>query len=216
MATLEIKATIRENVGNQLNTLRRQGNIPGVIYSKGQENIPVILSEKDIKTLERGHILESLVVNLKLDLQGKIQTKMAIISEVQKNHFKDSILHIDFHEVSATEKIISDVTIESVGEAKGVKDKGGLLEHQSRTVELKGIPTAIPEVLHIDISNLDLGDNFQASDIQLPDGVELASPDDLVIFSVVAPSVNEEKEATDEEAANEPEVITKKKEETEE
>jgi large subunit ribosomal protein L25 len=133
-----------------------------------------------------------------------------LIQEVQHHPLRPELLHVDFHAVSATEKITSEVPIEAVGDALGVRTFGGLLEHSLRTLEVECFPQDLPEIVRIDVSNLNIGESLHVRDIPLPSGVEALTPADLTVVSVVASRVGEEvTEAAETPTA--PEVITEKK-----
>jgi large subunit ribosomal protein L25 len=115
--------------------------------------------------------------------------------------------------VSATEKIYSEVPIEAVGEALGVRTFGGLLEYSLRSLEVECFPQDLPDIIRIDVSNLNIGEALHVRDIRLPDGVEALTDGDLTAISVVASRVGEEPVAAAEAPAA-PEVITEKRAET--
>jgi large subunit ribosomal protein L25 len=136
--------------------------------------------------------------------------RLALIQEVQHHPLKRQPLHVDFHAVSATEKIISEVPIEAVGEALGVRTFGGLLEYSLRSLEVECFPQDLPDIIRIDVTNLNIGEALHVRDIKLPNGVEAVTDADLTAISVVASRVGEEPAATIEAPAA-PEVITEKR-----
>ncbi len=119
-------------------------------------------------------------------------------------------MHVDFHAVSATEKITSEVPIEAVGDALGVRTFGGLLEYSLRTLEVECFPQDLPDIVRVDVTNLNIGESLHVRDIPLPSGVEAITDGDLTVVSVVASRVGEEVAETAE-APVAPEVITEKK-----
>ena len=110
----------------------------------------------------------------------------------------------------ATEKITSEVPIEAFGDALGVRTFGGLLEYSLRTLEVECFPQDLPDIVRIDVSNLNIGESLHVRDILLPAGVEAITDGDLTVISVVASRVGEEVTETAE-APTTPEVITEKK-----
>src|SRR5262249_17398772 len=126
------------------------------------------------------------------------------------------VLHVDFHAVSADEVIHSEVPLEPVGIANGVKNMGGLLEQSLRSLAIECLPRDLPDVIKVDVSALDIGNSIHVREIQLPSGVTTKVQQDLTVFSVLAPTVEEEPAAAaTAEAAAGPEVIREKKEEPE-
>ena len=114
------------------------------------------------------------------------------------------------------EKITADVPLEPVGLATGVKNFGGLLEQNLRSLTIECLPKDLPDKLTADVSALNIGDSIHVRDIKLPGGVVAKVNPDLTAFSVMAPTAEEEPVAAEAEAAAGPEVITAKKEEGEE
>jgi len=137
------------------------------------------------------------------------------VQEVQHAPVGGAVLHVDFHAVSQDEVIQADVPLEPVGMANGVKNMGGLLEQNLRSLAIECLPRDLPDVIRVDVSALDIGDSIHVREIQLPAGVTTRIQQELTAFSVLAPTVEEEPVAATAEAAAGPEVITAKKEEPE-
>ena len=156
---------------------------------------------------------EHVLVELEIVDGSESTNRLALIQEVQHHPLKRELLHVDFHAVSATEKITSEVPIEAFGEALGVRTFGGLLEYSLRTLEVECFPQDLPDIVRIDVSNLNIGESLHVRDIPLPTGVEAITDGDLTVVSVVASRVGEEVTETAE-APTTPEVITEKKVET--
>jgi len=153
---------------------------------------------------------EHVLVELEITDGSQSTNRLALIQEVQHHPLKRQLLHVDFHAVSATEKIVSEVPIEAVGEPVGVRTFGGLLEYSLRSLEVECFPQDLPDIVRVDVTNLNIGESFHVRDIPLPSGVEALTDADLTVVSVVASRVGEEVvEAA--EAPAVPEVITEKK-----
>jgi large subunit ribosomal protein L25 len=127
------------------------------------------------------------------------------------------VVHVDFHAISMDEKIEASVPLEAFGMANGVKNFGGLLEQNVRTLAIECLPRDLPDRITVDVAALNIGDAIHVRDIKLPDGVVAKVPAELTVFSVVAPVAEEEPVTPEAEAAAAagPEVITAKKEEGE-
>jgi large subunit ribosomal protein L25 len=150
---------------------------------------------------------------VELEIAGK--SRLALVQEVQHAPLGGAVLHIDFHAVSQDEVIQADVPLEPIGTANGVKNMGGLLEQNLRSLAIECLPRDLPDVLRVDVSALDIGDSIHVREIQLPSGVTTRIQPELTAFSVLAPTVEEEPAAATAEVAAGPEVITAKKEEPE-
>jgi large subunit ribosomal protein L25 len=140
-----------------------------------------------------------------------------LIREIQRHPFKRQVLHIDFQELVAGEKITVKVPIVFVGTAAGVKD-GGTVEEVTREVEVEVDPANIPSHFEIDVSPLGINDSVHLSDIKVPEGVKIMDDLEATVAVVAPPRIVEEPPPPAEgavEAAAEPELIRKPKDEEE-
>jgi large subunit ribosomal protein L25 len=185
--------------------------VPAVIY--GAKDKPEILqvSRRDINAMLSHAAGENILVEL--EIAGK--NRLALVQEVQHAPLGGGILHIDFHAVSVDEVIEADVPLEPTGTANGVKNMGGLLEQNLRSLAIECLPRDLPDVITVDVSALNIGDAIHVREIPLPAGVTTRIQPDLTAFSVLAPTVEEEPVAAAAEAPTGPEVIREKKEEPE-
>ena len=124
-------------------------------------------------------------------------------------------MHVDFHEVLATEKLRTKVPVRPVGEPAGVKTGGGVLEYVMRELHVECLPKDLPELLEVNVEKLEIGQSIHVKDVAPPAGVTLIDEKDMTIFLIVAP-IAEEVAAVAEAVPGEPEVIGAKKEEGEE
>jgi len=208
---VKLKAQKRTLVGrNAVKKIKEKGLVPGVIYGSQAEPMTLQIDARELTTVLAHASSEHVLVELEIVDGSESTHRLALIQEVQHHPLKRALVHVDFHAVSATEKITSEVPIEAVGEALGVRTFGGLLEYSLRTLEVECFPQDLPDIVRIDVSNLNIGESLHVRDIQLPSGVKAITDDDLTVVSVVASRVGEE--ITEPvEAAAAPEVITEKK-----
>jgi large subunit ribosomal protein L25 len=208
---VKLKAQKRTMVGrNAIKQIKHDGLVPAVIYGGRDEPVNLQVSARELSNILAHASSEHVLVDLEIVDGNVSSSKLALIQEVQHHALKRDILHVDFHAVSRTEKITSEVPIETVGEALGVKTFGGLLEHTLRSLEVECFPQDLPDLILVDVSNLNVGESLHVRDLQLPSGVEAITNGDLTVASVVEARVEEEIEAT-EAAPTEPVVITEKK-----
>jgi len=208
---VKLKAEKRTVVGrNAIKKIKAQGLVPGVIYGSQGEPIALQVEGRALTNVLAHALSEHVLVELEIADGSQSTNRLALIQEVQHHPLRPELLHVDFHAVSATEKITSEVPIEAVGDALGVRTFGGLLEHSLRTLEVECFPQDLPEIVRIDVTNLNIGESLHVRDIPLPSGVESLTPADLTVVSVVASRVGEEVTETAETPAA-PEVITEKK-----
>lgn len=209
MAQVSLVAEERKLAGKgALNELRRKGKIPGVIYGKNIDTKPVAVDSKELNRLFRGHG-EGVLIDLVL---GE-EKYPVIIKEIQRDHLKGVINHVDFYRVSMTDKIEVDLPIILKGEPEGVK-AGGVLQHQLHELTIEALPVDIPEYIEVDISHLKIGDVLMVKDIKLSDKITVLDDPEEVVVTVLAPSIEEEETETAGETS-EPEVVSKGKEKEE-
>jgi len=213
---VRLKAQKRTLAGrNAIKKIRAAGLVPAVVYGAKEEPTNLELSARDLENVLSHAASEHVLVELEIAEGSQRTNKLALIQEVQHNALDRQIVHVDFHAVSTTEKITSEVPIETQGTAIGVKTFGGLLEHSLRTLEVECFPQDLPGIIHVDVSNLNIGDSLHVRDLQLPSGVEAVTDGELTVVSVVESRVEEEEvEEAPEAAVTAPEVITEKKPET--
>jgi large subunit ribosomal protein L25 len=191
--------------------LKAQGVVPAVIYGAKDKAEPLQVSRRDINAMLSHAAGENILVEL--EVGGK--SRLALVQEVQHAPLGNAILHVDFHAISMDEVIQADVPLEPIGIANGVKNMGGLLEHNLRSLAIECLPRDLPDLITVDVSALNIGDSIHVKEIQLPTGVTTRVQPDLTAFSVLAPTVEEEPVAVTAEAAAGPEVIREKKEDPE-
>jgi len=191
--------------------LKAAGSVPAVIYGAKDKPETLQVSKRDINAMFSHAAGENILVEL--EIAGK--SRLALVQEVQHAPVGGAILHIDFHAVSMDEVIQADVPLEPTGTANGVKNMGGLLEQNLRSLAIECLPRDLPDLITVDVSALNIGDAIHVREIQLPAGVTTRVQPDLTAFSVLAPTVEEEPVAAAVEAPTGPEVIREKKEEPE-
>jgi large subunit ribosomal protein L25 len=211
---VKLKAQKRTVIGrNAIKKIKKEGLVPGIIYGSQAEPMALQVEARALTSVLAHAMSEHVLVELEIVDGSQSNNRLALIQEVQHHPLKRELLHVDFHAVSATEKITSEVPIEAVGDALGVRTFGGLLEYSLRTLEVECFPQDLPEIVRIDVTNLNIGEALHVRDIPLPSGVESLTDGDLTVVSVVASRVGEEVVETAETPAA-PEVITEKKGET--
>ncbi len=208
---VKLKAQKRTAIGrNSVKKIKEQGLVPGTIYGSQAQPLNLQVDSRDLSNVLAHASSEHVLVELEIADGDQSTNRLALIQEVQHHPLKRQLLHVDFHAVSATEKIISEVPIEAVGEAIGVRTFGGLLEYSLRSLEVECFPQDLPDIIRVDVTNLNIGEAFHVRDIKLPDGVESITDGDLTAISVVASRVGEEPAPATETPAT-PEVITEKR-----
>lgn len=200
METVEVSVESRR-VGNKRDAgrLRRNGKLPGVVYGRGTDGVAMQVDQREISSrvgsLEGSHLLRFRSGSDGLD------GRLVLVKEVQYHPVTHAVAHIDFYEVDVTRKITVMVGIHFVGRAEGVV-QGGVLQPIVRELEVECLPLDIPARLEVDVSPLQIGHGLKASDVALPPNVANHTPD-LVLVSVLAPTVSTREEEAEGEAAEE-------------
>jgi len=190
---------------NAVKQVRARGAVPAVIYGAHETPSNLEVDRKAIETVLAHAASEHVLVEL--DIDGA--SKLSIIQEVQHHPVRGDILHIDFHAVSATETVSSEVPVEAVGEPVGVKTHGGLLQQQVRSLEVECLPQNLPDFLKVDVSVLEIGQSIHVKDLALPEGVTTTVDPEITVFLVSEPTVASDETSAEAPAA--PEVIKEKK-----
>jgi len=139
--------------------------------------------------------------------------RLALVQEVQHHPLSGHVLHVDFHEVSPTEKVTIMVPVETTGEAAGVKNSGGVLEHVLFKLKVRALPKDLPEQVVIDVTALELNKTIHIGDVKAPAGVEILGDKNIPVVSVAVPRAEEEPApAEGAAAAGDVEMIKEKKE----
>ena len=212
MAMVSFSAAARDISGKgAARTLRRQGQVPAVIYGRGREPLPLSLNARDLDKLLAHIQAESTVIEVTVGGQ----TAKTLIREIQRHPIRRQILHVDFQALVAGEKVIVNIPIVLNGIPEGVRLEGGVLDQTLRELEIEVDPADIPDHAEIDITNMVIGDSLHVSDIKLPANVRVLDDPETSVAVLAAPrAVIEETPAVEAlegaaEGAPEPEVIGK-------
>ena len=209
MATIQINGSVREARGKGgARQARFAGQVPGIIYGAGEQPLPLTINARELeKALGKRGGGNPIV---QLNVTGATPTeRMSLIREVQRNPLTGAAVHIDFQHIDMKKKITLKVHVVTSGLPTGVKMGGGILEHMVREVEIRCLPSDIPEKVVVDVSAMEIGDSLHVRDIDFKNAEVLSDPD-AVIASVVPPTVMEEIKVDPAAAKAEPEVIGKK------
>ena len=138
--------------------LRAGGRVPAVMYGRSEAPCNLEVNAKDLEDLIHHSASETILVDLKV--QGdKSVNQLALVQEVQHHPLSGSLLHVDFHQVAADEKVTVTLPLESEGVAVGVK-AGGVLEHVVFKIKVRGMPKDLPDVVVVNVENLGVGETI--------------------------------------------------------
>ena len=211
---LSVTLQRRTATGRGNGRLRREGVVPGVVFGKGSESIPVQLDAKELETLYRAAGRTS-IVRLRVEGDGDGEgpkaprgAKSAIIRTLQRHPLTRRPVHVDFFLVDLTHEMQVDIPLAFVGEAPAVEATGGTLLTSLDHLKIRALPADLPQQIEVDVSGLvDLDAAIHVRDIVVDtEKVHILNDGEEMIAKVVPPRVEEEPDvpAAEEEEGAEP------------
>jgi large subunit ribosomal protein L25 len=211
---VSLAASPRQHTGKgAARQARFQGKVPAVIYGHGRATESLEVEAKALEKALAGVEPASTIIDLTVD--GK--TAKTLIREIQRHPIRPDIIHVDFYEIHAEEKVTLKVPVHLVGNPDGVRNAGGVLDQVTREVEIEVLPEHIPDRVELDVTALKIGDSLHVSALSIPNATILTGAE-LTIATVVPPRAEEVAAPSPEAAAEvaEPELIRKVREGEEE
>jgi large subunit ribosomal protein L25 len=215
MASAQLSAQPRSTSGKgAARTLRRDGSVPGIIYGSAREPQALSINAREFERLLERIAAENTVIELTLD--GT--TARTLIREIQRDPIRRHVLHVDFQELVAGEKVTVRIPIVLQGIPVGVRANGGILSQVLQELEVRVDPANMPSRITVDVTEVAIGHSVHVSEITIPEGVEVLDDVEATIAVVAAPKEEVEVPVVgaEPEAPAEPELIRKPKEEGEE
>ena len=210
MDQVELVAEKRTILGKHVKQLRRQGWVPGVMYGREFDPVPVQLEVRRLaKLLSQVGGSQLIAVNVK----GHDQPELALVREVQRDSINGELLHVDLYRVEMGERLTAEVPLTLVGESPIVTAREGMLLQGISSVEVECLPGDLVDAIEVDISRLTAAEmGLSVRDLVVSPGLEILTDPDEMIARVVYLAEEEEVEEEIEEgfpAAEEVEVITR-------
>ena len=190
--SFELVAEFRQDQGKGASRrLRRDGKVPAILYGGHADARALSVSHQKLIVMLDNERFYSTILSLKV---GE-DTQQAILKDVQRHPYKNSVLHIDFQRVSDNETIRISIPLHFKGEAvsPGVKTQGGLVSHLRTQVEVSCLPKDLPEFIEVDMSGLSLNESIHLSELKLPEGVTLLdlAKEDSAVVAIHSPRAEE-------------------------
>lgn len=185
--------------------LRAAGKLPAVMYGADGESVSLVLDANDTSHLFHSISVDNTIVNL--EVGGEAVPVPTLIREIQTHPFRAEILHVDFLRIQTGVEVELDIPVELEGVPTGVKDQGGVLEQTIYMLPVSCMPAAIPDLIRVDVSGLEINDSLQVAELDIPEGVEVLLDPERTVCSVQPPSMAAIPEDEDEDEDEEPEVI---------
>ena len=201
MITIELEVFNRESLGKQANKkYRKDGFIPAVIYGKNKDNLNILVDPIKLKKLLKNEAGENTIIEMKLDKSDL--KKNVLLKDAHLDTLTSDPLHLDFYEITEGMDVKVSAPLLFAGKPEGVKN-GGVIQTLSNEIKIECLPTNIPNIIEIDISDLNIGDTLRVKDIKPMNGIEILSNPESTIISVLAPRLVVEASTTDADESSE-------------
>ncbi len=185
-----LRARRREQTGSRVaRRIRRENNIPGILYGAHEDPQPIQIDVLEFQALVKQGLTENTLITLYLD-EEKDSERMTLIRDYQRDPVRNELRHIDLVHIDLTVSIRVEVPLNLTGQAEGVK-MGGILEQRIYTIEIECLPTEIPPEFTIDVTDLEIGDSYHLSDVDLGD-FKVHTNIERTVVQVAIPRVIEE------------------------
>jgi large subunit ribosomal protein L25 len=189
MERRELTVELRSKTGKGISRrLRAQGLIPGVVYGKGMEAVPVSVNPRELNEAIAGEGWQNNLLTLKggEGLDGNV----VIVADLLRDPLKRKAMHVDLHKINLTEKIKVEVPINLVGTPAGVI-AGGLLDFAKHVLEVECLPTQIPEHIDVDVTALTINHSIHVGDLIIPDGIKVLEDPRAAVVSILGKAQEE-------------------------
>lgn len=165
---------------------RAVGRVPGVLYGPGLDTVSFSVDSNDL-----WHVLHTDAgINVLVDLKVDGDEYLTMPREVQRDIIKGTLLHVDFIQIDRNKPIQVQIPILLVGESVG-QNEGGVVEHHLWELQVEVLPLEVPESVEADITPLEMHDTLYVSDLTVPDGVTVLTPQEEAVVSIIPPPVIE-------------------------
>jgi len=162
--------------------IRAAGKVPGVIYGKGIEPVPVVIDPKSLSQAMAGEGGRNNLITLTGD--PSLNGTLVLVADLFRDPISRTVKHVDLHKVNLDDKVRVEVKVNLVGNAIGVKE-GGHLDFPKHTIEIECLPAQIPSHIDVDITSLAIGHSIHVSEIQFPAGVRVLDDPKSAVVSVL-------------------------------
>ncbi len=215
-----LEAQTRDSFGkNEARRTRREGKVPAVLYGgDGGRATPIAVAPKPLLRILHSDSGQNTLIQLKLSGAGDSRV---LVKDFQLDPITHEILHADFYRVAMDKVLRVTIPIVVHGDAPGVKQQGGILEHIRREIEIECLPADIPEHIDVNVGELMLHQGVRVRDLAVSPKWKPVSDGDMMLVHVIMPKAEEAPAPAEAAAATatatpaEPEVIKKGKKEEE-
>ncbi len=195
-SSLRVKPRIR--IGKSgAREVRKEGNIPAILYGQGAEPIPLVVRPDELKQALSNTAGINTVLELEIDGSEPPAKRFSMLREIQKDPIKNRVIHLDFLAIDMKKSVIVKVPVNTRGRSEGER-RGGSLEKLMRTIDLECLPGNIPDSIEIDVSSLDMGDFVDIAGLEFDEGVKPIRDGSEKVVQVIAQRLIEDVETEEE------------------
>jgi large subunit ribosomal protein L25 len=193
---VKLEAKKRSLLGSKVKRLRREGWVPGVIYGRDFESVPLQFDKYDLRDV-LSQVGGSQLINVKID--NADEPEAALLRDVQRDVITGDLLHVDFYRVMMTETITTEIPLLTTGESPVAEQKEGILLHGISEIEVECLPGDLVDALEVDLSELtEVGQAILVEDLAVPSGISiLTDPDEMILRLVPLEEVELERPAAE-------------------
>jgi large subunit ribosomal protein L25 len=200
MERVQLEVEAREpGPSSAARALRRSGKIPGILYGAGREPSAFAVAITVLREALTGDAGRHAVLDV--TLPGEKAAVPAILKEFQLDPIRDRVTHVDLLAIRLDEPIEARATVNLIGEPRGVKFDGGVLEQPTHEISVFGLPSALVDHVDVDVADLGVGDSLKLADVAIPEGLTFPGDLDLVLATVTGASPVDAPEIETEEIA---------------
>lgn len=209
-----LRAKARNIFGKKLNSVRKRGELPAILYGQGVSNLPLFVNRSEFKKVWEKAGETTLI---RLFLEDEKDPHNVLIHDVALDPVNAEFYHIDFYQVRLDQKIMARVPLVWVGDSPAVIDEGGVLVKALQELEVRALPQDLPHEIVADISSLKtFEDVIFVKDVRVPNGVEVIENPEVIVASVVPPRTEEELKSLEEKVVESVEGVKAETEERKE
>lgn len=190
MEQRQLRLQLRTATGkNACRRLRAEGLVPGIVYGKGMDAVPVTINPKELTAATAGEGGRNAL--LTVACEGALNGSVVIVADLYADALKRNVRHVDLHKISMTDKLHVAVQVNLIGTAAGVRE-GGLLDFAMHTIDVECLPQAIPEHIDVDVTALTIGHSIHLGDLQVPPGVKVLGDPKAAVVAILGKAREEE------------------------
>ena len=185
-----------ESGRNGVNRIRKEGFVPATIYGRSAEPQNLQVDKRTIEAILRHSASQNVLVDLDV-VSDERPKRFAIVHDVQRHPLSGDVIHLDFQEISKDQPVNAVVPVEVTGDAYGVKTEGGVMQIVLHELAISAIPSNLPEMIVIDVTELKVGDSLSIGEVKTPEGVTLTGEPSASVITISASRVSKSEAAAE-------------------